>query len=251
MIDYLIPSTTRRRLLTALYVEGHTGTVSSLARRAGVSAASAHVELHGMELAGLARRSLESGRHHFGAASEHAVADALRTLLEYQPSSASTRRGRRGDNSAATRTRNDLAAHGAPLRGHRASAKASASLEETLARGVVLSREDPEVARHMPALFIRHEASIDYPALTAALHELRHKHSAGFLMALAADLTKDRRVGTRLRSRARALRDNRRKKVVDFFSPRANPTPAADTHTMKTALKWKFHFPWPLAEFPT
>ena len=246
MLEYLIPSTTRRRLLHTLFVDGEAATVSSLARRADVSTASAYTELQAMHRAGFARHRLTSGQRIYEAANDHPHAETIRSLLAMPVGDSSLPAEDAGAKDDANTTRNDLAAIGAKLRGHRPSVRTSTPLEQNLANGVVLAREDAAVARAMPALFARHKAQIDFSTLQRALKELRHKHTGGFLMALAAELTSDRA----LKRQAQSLRDGRRHRLVEFFSPAARPKAAKDNYTLPIALDWRFHFPLPLADFP-
>src|SRR5689334_18331525 len=80
MLEYLVPSRTRRSLLVALWRDGLRGTASSLARQTGVPIGATYGELRAMKRARLAHESLESGRLVYEADRRSPYAGALRKL---------------------------------------------------------------------------------------------------------------------------------------------------------------------------
>ncbi len=81
MLRYLITSHVRRELLVLLWGERATGSVSTLARQAGVSFSAAHRELEAMRAAGLAMSERTGNRVSYAADDAHPHRELLEQLL--------------------------------------------------------------------------------------------------------------------------------------------------------------------------
>lgn len=238
MLQYLVTSKVRRRLLGLLWTEGKRGSASELAALAYVSFASAHAELKEMSRARLATSVVEGGREVYSANLEHPVAKALQEVLvaEGAPPVPSPEDGE---------LREALVGLGAPLRG---VVKAAVPVEErmsVLARGAVLARRDPVLARTLPLCFWRLRDTLDVRALAEAAPRAEDRHALGFFLELTGDLGGDRRLG----GLAEALRDRRMTSQRDFFL--VSPRRGGLVRDFPTAAKWGFRMNTDFEAFQT
>ena len=205
MLDYLVASRARRQLLRQLWVNGASGSVSALARAAGVSFAAAHRELAAMKAAGLTLAKRDGVATVYRANRAHPQADVLTALLVATPPAHGA--------SENERSRGRLTALGAPLGGP-ARRNRHRPAEEVLAEGLVLAHHSPTVARVLPVAFWRQRDRLDYERLERAATERDERHALGFYLELTGKLGRDRR----LVRRASGLRDHRRTALRPFFS---------------------------------
>jgi hypothetical protein len=245
MLEYLVTSKTRRRLLTALWKDRARGTASSLARRADVPFGAGYGELKAMSRAGLARESLESGRLVYEADRASPYAAVLEQLVATAGSQVVTK----PDSDLASRAdslRGELARQGAPL-WNRTPGASGASLEELLARACELSHRDPSVAKLLPYLFLRKKNELSFARLERALTEHKQKHTGGFLLALAASLSGDKT----MRTWSKRLKDKRRTKPVDFFPEASSKRlrALAERNTPALARAWSFRLNMSMDDF--
>jgi hypothetical protein len=209
LLRYLVPSRARRHLLRLLWAEETGGSVSALARKAGVSFASAHRELAALRAEGLARAERAGAELVYRANPDYREAGLVRRLL-----------GRQGPSSASPpvadseTVRGWLAAAGAPLLVSRRSKGRRPPLEEILAEGLVLSHEDATVARVLPLVLWRHRDRLDPGRLVRAATVRNERQALGFLLELTGFLAED----PRLASLAKPLRDRRRTRPRPFFA---------------------------------
>jgi hypothetical protein len=242
VLEYLVSSKIRRRLLTLLWREGARGTASSLARRAGTPIGASYGELKAMNRAGLARATLESGRVVYEAERGSPYADALRKLFSAS-SEATGVRSELAEHS--DELRKELAAHGAPL-AVPASPVPALPLEELLARACELARADRSIAEVLPALLVKKKDELDFERLARALAERGQKHSGGFMLAVASSLCGDKA----LSAWARRLKDKRRTRASDFFVDTPADTSAADERgSFALARSWSFRMPLAMRDF--
>src|SRR5690242_15268985 len=127
MLDFLVTSRARRRLLDVLWRQEAAGSTAQLAERAGVGFASAYRELRAMEAKSLVETEREGSALVYRANHAHPLADALRAVVAAprQPE----------DDPERQQVRGQLAALGAPLQ-HAAVEPPSGPVEETVVRGV-------------------------------------------------------------------------------------------------------------------
>lgn len=244
MLDYLVGSTTRRKLLEALWREDARGTASSLARHAGVPFGAAYGELKAMTQAGVAREALHSGRLVYEANRASPYASALTQLV------APPRKHARAVAAADKRwdkVRTELAAQGAPLWGRLAKVDTHSPLEELLAQACELSHRDPSVAKVLPYMFLRKKDELRFERLEQALTENKQKHAAGFMLALAGVLSGDEM----LRAWSERLKDKRRTKLLDFFEGSSSPRlrALAERNTPDLARAWNYRLNMTLDDF--
>jgi hypothetical protein len=233
LLRYLVPSRARRNLLRLLWAEETGGSVSELARKAGVGFASAHRELAAMRAEGLARAERAGAELVYRANPDYREAGPVRRLLgEEMASSASSLV------ADSEEVRGWLAAAGAPLLVSRRSRGRRPPLEEVLAGSLVLSHEDATVARVLPLVLWRHRDRLDHDRLVRDATRRNERQALGFFLELTGLLAGD----PRLASLAEPLRDRRRTRPRPFFA-RAQGRMAlalARKRTPALARKWGY-----------
>ena len=233
LLSYLVPSRARRRLLRLLWAEGAEGSVSGLARRAGVSFAAAHRELAAMRAESVARAERSGADLVYRANPGYRPAGLVRRLLREDavPS---------GPPPAAEceRVRGWLAAAGAPLLASRPARGRVPPLEEVLAAGLAVSHHDATVARVLPLVFRRHWDRLDHGRLVRDATQRNERQALGFFLDLTALLGSD----PRMASFSEHLRDRRRTRLRPFFE-RGHGRRAlalARRRTPQLARKWGY-----------
>jgi hypothetical protein len=207
MLEYLVTSRARRGLLEALWRDAARGSVSELARAAGVSFSSAHDELEAMCAAGLAARERQGASLVYRARREHPDADLLgRLLVKREPESGDERENRLDQMAE------KLAALGAPFLAHPRETPGE-PMEQTLADAVVLAHDDPQLADVLPFVLWLNRKRLNMERLVAEATRRDERPALGLLLELAG------KVGhaPELVRAARALRDRRRRRVRQFF----------------------------------
>jgi hypothetical protein len=233
LLSYLVPSRARRRLLRLLWAEEAEGSVSGLARRAGVCFAAAHRELAAMRAEGAARAERSGADLVYRANPGYRPAVLVRRLLREDA-------GPSGPPPAAEceMVRGWLAAAGAPLLVSRRSGGRVPPLEEVLAAGLAVSHHDATVARVLPLVFWRHRDQLDHGRLVRAATRRHERQALGFFLELTGLLAED----PRLASLSEPLRDRRRTRPRPFFA-RAQGRMAlalARRRTPALARKWGY-----------
>lgn len=210
MIDFLVTSKARRRLLLLLWSEGACGSASALAERAGIGFASAYRELQAMRRLDLVRTGRQGAALTFTANRAHPLADALMKLLapaRVEPAL--------GPDDAQLRSR--LAALGAPVLAAQRTKARPRNVEETLVAGVALAHRDPAIARALPVTFFRQRERIDPERLVELARDRAEKAAVGMFLELTTKVSGD----PRFASWARKLRDRRVHTRRPFFYTRA------------------------------
>ena len=237
MLNYLVTSKARRRLLVLLWSEGADGSTRELASRADVAVASASVELRAMqrELLVVSRREGRTEVHSANLA--HPDAKTLQALVATHVRSVHMPSDVDGS------LKQQLRSMGAPLSGVAAVAVPPSAELETLTKGVALARRDPVVARSLPLCFWRLRDSLDARALAHHAGTPEQKHGVAFFLELTSQLGNDRR----LAGLAETLRDGRMTSVREFFQPPSRMTDKAQCFPL--ALKWGFEMNMDLDSF--
>ncbi len=207
MLEYLVTSKVRRRLLLLLWGEGERGTASELAGRIDAAFASTHSELKAMERALLIVAKREDGRDVYAANFDHPEAATLRRLVEAGRGPTALVRSREDDG-----VRAELKALGAPLGGVEEASSVSRPVE-VLMKGVRLARRDPVVAKSLPVCFWRQRGAVDEQSLLELVARPEEKHALAFFLAVTAYLAKDRSFA----AVAEKLRDHRVRSTRPFF----------------------------------
>jgi hypothetical protein len=230
VLDFLVTSKARRRLLEVLWRQDGAGSTARLAANAGVGFASAYRALQAMQVAGLVVAERQGHARVYRANRDHPLADALRALVAAPAP-------RPADDPEAPRVRAQLAALGAPVQVE--PQPLTAPVEETVVRGVHLAHCDPDVARTLPVCLFRQRDALDPVRLRAQAKQLGEKHSLGFFLALTSELSGDRRFA----EWAQPLYDRRCTSPHPFFyaaaamnSPRAQQL--VDERTPSVARRW-------------
>lgn len=209
LLSYLVTSRARRQLLQLLWADGAEGSVSDLARRAGVSFAAAHRELEAMRAGGLARSERTGAALVYRRNPGYRQAGLVRRLLREGAAGTAPLPVVDGE-----RARGWLAAAGAPLLVSRPVADRLPRLEVVLAEGLTLSHEDASVARVLPLVFWRHRNRLDPDALVDNATRRNERQALGFYLELTGHLGGD----PRWDSLAQRLRDRRRTRAQPFFA---------------------------------
>lgn len=233
LLSYLVTSRARRDLLHQLWVERAVGSVSDLARRAGVSFATAHKELESMRAEGLATSERVGRRLLYRANRRHPQSALLRRLLKQGTAS-----GRTMPPARAEEVRGWLAAVGAPLLVSKAVSSRPPSLEEVVAQGLALSHDDATVARVLPVVLWTQRDRLDEHRLVGEATRLDERQTLGFFLELTGRLAGN----DRFASLSSSLRDRRRSRVRPFFA-RAHGRMALATarkNTPAVARRWGF-----------
>lgn len=177
MLDFLVTSKTRRKLLRLLWRDHASGTATEFAARAAVSYASAYQELRKMRLMGLASSVDVEGAEVYCANENHPAAEALRGVMNC-PS-------RGGFDEEATRA--ELLTLGAPLFGAPAPVE---DVDDTLARSVELARHSGTVASVLPVCFFKQRGVFSPEKLVERVPR-HNRRSLGFFLDLTSVLSGD------------------------------------------------------------
>lgn len=242
LLSYLVASRARRALLRLLWGAGAEGSVSALARRAGVSFAAAHGELLAMRAAGLARSRRAGGALVYSANAGSADAALVRHLLEEAATSAQSPPA-----PDAEKVRRWLGALGAPLLASRPARGPVPAVEEVLAEGVATSHQDAAVARVLPLVLWRHRNRLDHEELVRQASLRNESQALGFFLELAGTFGDD----PGLKARARRLRDRRRTRAHPFFARARGrrELALARARTPALARRWGYLMNMDLASF--
>lgn len=227
MLQYLVTSKVRRRLLMLLWTERKAGSVAELADLARVAFASAHTELKAMQRAQLVVSERVGGKEVFAANNDHPGASTLRALVAGTSGLPPT-------SAADELLRRELVSLGAPLRGVEPAEVVASKWMATLVRGAALARRDAVVARALPLCFWRLRDSLDLQALQAEAVAPEDKHAVGFFLELTGELGGDRR----LVGLAESFRDRRLTSVRDFFHQ--SPARRETFREFPLAARWGF-----------
>lgn len=229
MLDFLVTSKTRRRLLKLLWGTEESGSASQFAKLARVGFASAYRELRAMQALGLVVTERKGGAEVYRANSSHPLADTLHNLVVAPVRST--------EDQEVQRLRGQLKALGAPLRAQ--SEEYTGTLEETVVRGVSLAHRDPDVARTLPLCLYRQRHVLRADRLRYHALQLGEKRALGFFLDLTAALSGD----NDLAKWTKLLRDRRCTASLDFFhngSRSRLQRQIADDNTPLVARQWGF-----------
>lgn len=226
MLEYLVTSKSRRRLLKLLWDQGEEASTSRFAKLARVGFASAYRELRAMQSLGLVLCDRTDGVELYRANPLHPLANALRALVR-TPDHSETDEDRR--------LRGQLKTLGAPL--HELERSPETGVEETVVRGVRLAHRDPDVARTLPVCLFRQRDALNAETLRHYALHFGEKRSLGFFLDLTTLLSGD----SRFADWTSQLRDRRCRASVDFFNrtPRSQlQRRVAEFRTFPLARKW-------------
>jgi len=207
VLQFLVTSKVRRRLLVLLWGEKQAGSVADLAALADVSFSSAHAELREMQRLDLVRTEREGAKEVFSANPAHPEADLFSRLAAADQPTRSPASARDEE------LKGKLVFLGAPLRGVRSSAVATSDVVPVLVEGAQLARRDAVVARCLPVCFWNQRDQLDGSSLRNIDAAPETKHVVAFFLELAGQLGGDRR----LVGLAEFMRDNRLTQERPFF----------------------------------
>jgi hypothetical protein len=237
MLQYLVTSKVRRRLLSLLWGEKKHGSVAELADLAGVAFAGVHAELKAMQRSQLVVSHHDGGKEVYSANFEHPEATTLQALV------ASATRSVMPERSEDEPLKRKLVALGAPLRGLEPLEVPPSEQMVTLLQGAQLARRDPVVARCLPLCFWNLRDSVDVRAFGDLTSRAEDKHTLGFFLELTGELGGDRR----LLGLAESLRDRRMTALREFFQTGRREA----TREFALATKWGFRMNMDMDSFQT
>lgn len=237
MLEYLVPSQSRRALLKLLFLEERRESASSLAKLAGVSFSTAYEELRAMEHAGLAKSEYEGKRVFFRANHDAPQTPLLKSLLqiekqEERPSEVVLANLERMSGSLGSMAEN----------------QPELSDEETLALACGLARKNATVARVLPVALYKSLKHLNFEKLKALCFKKGEKKTLGFFLDLTSELANM----THLHELAEELRDDRFKKNESFFLNQSQGKYAKKLeaqNTPKLAKRWHFRMNMDLENF--
>jgi DNA-binding transcriptional ArsR family regulator len=230
MLDYLVPSQTKRSLLALLFTEGRKESVSGLAKLVGVSYSTAYEELRAMEKAGLAKSEYEGNRVLFRADDDNPQVALLRSLLNAASKSPET---------PSDAVLSNLDRMSGALGGHTSENHPSLTNEETLALALRLARRNATVARVVPVALYKSRNHLNLDQLKQFALKAGEKKALGFFLDLTSELSKS----DLFHDFARTLRDRRFHRPESFFLNRPRGKHAKRMESQNTpALAKRWHF---------
>ncbi len=238
MLQFLVTSKTRRRLLVLLWgSRKQQGSVAELAELANVSFAGAHGELKSMLRLGLVVATKTSSKEVFAANVAHPAADLWSKLAEMDvtPRIATTEE----DDSLKKR----LVSLGAPLRGVKPTQLSDSDVLPTLVDSLQLARRDAVVARTLPLCFWNARNQLEGRALRELDLGPEEKHAFAFFLELTGELGGDRR----LHGLAEGFLDLRLTQHRPFFHTMA----VGSERSFDLAKKWGFSMNMDFESFRT
>ena len=244
VLDYLLPSKVRQGLVAALFRQGVSGSVSDLARRAGVTPAAAQKEVEQMLAVGLVVSERDGRRKMVRANDSSPHAETLRKLL------AELERDTDEAGSAPEElVRAWLGYYGAPLlvAAHLGPEQVP-PLEQALVHGLRLAHRDATVAEVLPLVLSHQRERLDLPMLA----QLATKHDETQALGLFLDLTGALAGDRTLVRAADTLRDRRYLRMRYFFADDGRTELSreiARLHTPKLARRWHFFMNMTFAAF--
>tara|TARA_R110002073_G_scaffold320759_1_gene496324 strand:+ start:30035 stop:30784 length:750 start_codon:yes stop_codon:yes gene_type:complete len=230
MLQFLVKSKARRRLLTLLWVDEACGSVSALADEAGLAFATAHAELKEMRQFELVSVERKGRCDVYSANFAHPQGDVLKALLAGAKEVSDPL-------DLDADVKGWLKELGVPLRVS-GETKPSPSLEEVLVEGLRLARKDPTVARSLPLGFWAQRDQFDVAKLQLLVKRPEEKHALGFYLDLTGKLGGDRS----LRKSSKLFKDGRMTAEREFFLRASSMSrrKLSDSMTPKLARKWGF-----------
>jgi hypothetical protein len=233
LLDFLVSSDTRRKLLVLLWAENVEASGHQLAKLASAAYSGVHQELESMVNAGLVSSRPEGKAVMFRKNDQYPYAHMLVTLLEGEQKAPASKQ-RPTDHDA----RLNLSKFGAPLAVEGVT-NVDLSLEQTLVAGLALSRRDATVARVMPVVFAKNKDAVD----SERLEFLARRKGLLQVLGLFWDLTGSLMNNKELRRKAKRVKDNRRKRTENFFlNTKSNrfEQALAEANTPSVVRDWKF-----------
>lgn len=228
VLKALFPTAARRAVVELLFsTTPAEGSMSELARRAGLTPRAVAVEVQKLEEAGLVEVQAFGSSHVVRQNPKNPASRALSELL---------RAAREAEAGGSTRNvRRSLAAYGAPLAGE--EPRATLSLPETLVRALKMARRDATVLRVLPVVLAKHASALDWTDLVERARRANVRSELGMLLDLTADVANLRN----LHAHAAGLRDGRRTRPRYFPSVEGTfEKQLAAKRTPAAASRWQF-----------
>ena len=213
MLDYLVKSALRRKILKTLWTNQREGNIHELAQLVGVPYSHMYNELKEMYMAGLAHRHRSGNSLIYSANQHYSHAQLLRQLLTLD---SLEKPGEPKEHSVQHPEAQNILSHlqyfETPLTGE-FSLSTSLTIEETIVKSLELARWYPPIARVLPVVIHRNRKKIDLNLLVMLANKNSQKKALGFFLELTAILSGDHN----LKSIAKKCRDRRYKRHEYFF----------------------------------
>ncbi len=248
MLRYVLRGRAHREVFRLLWGRQARGSVSELARLAGVSFSAVHKELESMRESGLASCERVGGELHYRAKSDHPRATLFRDLAglpgEPVPGKAPAGSGEAHHDDA---VRSWMASVGAPLGAPRPTTRVPL-LETVLVEALKLAHRDATVARVLPFTMWRRRRDWAFDRLVEEATRHDERPALGCFLEMAGRLGGDRA----LVRAALGLRDKRRRKMRMFFENRQSGRYALALtlrNTPREARRWGYYMNMSLDSF--
>jgi hypothetical protein len=251
MLDIIITSRTRRKLMTALWRDKEEGTASELSRICRASFSGVHSELESLKGAGLLEVAYRGNQAIYTANREHEKYGALRVLVGAERSRFDKNQldRERSQGRKDQRVRLWLKEIGAPLLVSGECHEGLPSLEKIFAEGMHLAHRDATVARVLPVCFWLNRERLDLDRLEVQARRMGETQALGFFLSLTGELAKEKAIV----EAGEKLRDKRRKRIRSFFEgteSRYNLA-LAELNTPEIARRWHYRLNIALESFRT
>jgi len=243
LLDFLVTSETRKKLLKLLWVDNLEASGHQLAQLAQAAYSVVHNELEAMKNEGLVTSSEKGKAMMFKKNNNYTDRKALAVLLSGTPKTYSGLSRKPTDDEVKL----NLSKFGAPLCVH-GETKMNFSLEETLAYGLVLARRDSTVTRVLPVAFAKNKDVVDFTRLEFLARKLEVLPVLGMFLDITSSLLKNQK----LHRLAQSYDDRRRKHVQDFFVNKKLSrfeNELATKNTSPVARSWRFRLNMPMESF--
>lgn len=243
LLDYLVTSQTRRKLVNLLWKEGFRGTISDFCREGRLSMPSVRKELRSLKDQSLVCADVVRGREVLRANDKHPQHGLLVALVSIDAPTTDKREVKKDE-----RVRRALKALGAPLT-VTGPQPPRMVLEDVVLDALELARRDATVARVLPVLLWKQRGELRWKVLFKGVSGAENKHVLGFFLALTTLLSEEQQFA----SLASLLKDKRIRQSRHFFhgveSPRAKQL--AKLKTPDIAHEWGFLMNMELDSFRT
>jgi hypothetical protein len=232
LVDYLVTSETRKKLLLLLLTENYKTSIRTFASLIGASYAVTYEELREMERVELVECQKKGRASIYGLNTANEQVALLARLFKVGL------KQREASEIADEDTVVSLARHGAPLVIEKDFSEVL-TVEETIALGVKLSKKSGLVFRTLPIVIYRNRENINWPKLRYFSEKYEVKKHLGFLLEMTGAMGKQ----DSLKRQSRAFWDSRNKKTYPYFDQVLSSNvelQLAELATPKIGRKWCF-----------
>ena len=246
LFDYLVTSKTRRNLLLLLVRDMVEGSVSDLARLCDASYSNVFEELEEMKKEGLVSCKFLGRAKVFKLDVDKERLQLLRNLMNLKESDLEPVEENNKLKNDEDVLKYHLSELGSPVYSTY-EGKVFLSPEESLARGVLLSKKDAVLLRTLPIVMWKNRNDLDFDLLLMYARKLKVKKETGFLLNLTGKLTGN----AKLKMKSVDFFDNRNTKFESYFLGKRSKSQKKleELNTPLLAKKWKLNINMDLENF--